>query len=269
MSEQQLADLFTEQIDRMLAGEAIETPVEELTDLLNLGQQLTQVRYQASPTAQAAFQGQMASWFGSTGGTGLGLSKGMLMAIMTAVGTGIGLIALVTSLLGGDILNDSDSSQMPERSLPAVVTPVDALQPAATRIVTPTATPLKPTMVPATTSSDSDTLPSFSELRDTLPISTTELYDVIPLPSATPTPTITSTITTEDEIWPVENSDGPDDGNSAKDDYDRGHGNDLDGVDEDNPGNSSGVGQGSNENQGSNKDDKGSGNSNKGGNKNK
>lgn len=245
MNEQQLADLFSEQLDQMLAGKTIESPVEELSSLLNLGQQLTQVRFQASPAAQAAFQGQMAGWFGSAGGAGLGLSKGLLMTLIMAVGTGIGLVALVTSLLGGSFLSNSDS-QMPEKALPVLATPIETVHPTASPPAT--SIPVDPTTELVTTSSEGDTLPSFSTLGDTVVTSTvavTGVQNALPLPTATATITPTTSITDDQPSYSGDEEDG---GSPAdnKDDHDRGHGNDLDGVDEDNPGNSSGVGSGNN-----------------------
>ena len=240
MNEQQLADLFSEQLDQILAGKTIAAPVEELSGLLNLGQQLTQVRFQASPAAQAAFQGQVTSWFGSAGGAGLGLSKGLLMAIMMVVGTGIGLVALVSSLLGGDLPGNSNP-QVPDTSLPAMATPVETSLP----IETPPATsiPVAPTTESVITSSEGDTLPAFSTLGDTVltgtvAITVTRTQDIFPLLSTTAT--TTPTIALDDNQPDGEDEDNP----SGMDDHDRGHGNDLDGVDEDNPGNSSGVGSG-------------------------
>ena len=256
MNEQQLADLFSKQLDHILAGETVEAPVAELSGLLNLGQQLSQVRFQAGPTAQAAFQAQMASWFGSAGGTGLALSKGLLLLIMMAVGAGLGLVALILSLWGGGLLNSGP--QGPETLLPVPSTAVETLlpteEPPATAIPSPTATR------PVVTSSQEDTLPSFSTLTDTIVVSTPPLTvtaGIDTLPSLIVTPTITPTVTVGDN---GSDDDGDsNDGNTFKDDHDRGHGNDLDGVDEDNPGNSSGVGGGSsgndkkNENKGGGK----------------
>jgi len=254
MNEQQLADLFSEQLDQILAGKTVAAPVEELSGLLTLGQQLTQVRFQASPAAQAAFQGQVASWFGSAGGAGLGLPKGLLMALLMAVGTGIGLVALVGSLLSGNLLTNS-GGQMPEKSLPVLATPVETSLP----IETPPATsiPAPPTNESVTTSSEGDTLPSFSTLGDTVLTGTvsatvTRTQDIFLVPSVTSTITPTTTMTDNQPTGEGEDEGGP----AVKDDHDRGHGNDPDGVDEDNPGNSSGVGSGndnSKKNEGKNK----------------
>jgi uncharacterized membrane protein YgcG len=105
VNEQQLADLFSEQIDRMLQGQAnVEAPdIEDLHELLNLGKQVSQTQFQASSVAQAAFASQIAAWFGFVnGGTSmiLGLSKVWFISIFIAVmvvTTGLGFIAVVAT----------------------------------------------------------------------------------------------------------------------------------------------------------------------------
>jgi hypothetical protein len=256
MNEQQLADLFTEQIDRMLAGETVTTPVEELSELLNLGQQFHQVSFQAGPAAQAAFQGQLAGWFGSIGAAGLGLSKGILLAMIAMFGTGISLVAL---MMFGWLASTTIRPVVP--TLPATqpvqatpVEPAPAIIPSATsKFVSPTET-IEPEM-PA---SESDTLPAFSSAGDTLPITATATVTMEVTPSVTTTATITPTAATDTPPEAQTDDDEDNDsGPSLTDDHDRGHGNDPDGVDEDNPGNSSGAGQSSNQNK--DKDSKGNG----------
>ena len=81
MNEFQFADLFSEQIDRMLQGERPEgvSNVDDLQELLELGKHISQTQFQASTATQAAFQSQLTSWFGIANGgspmTILGLSK--------------------------------------------------------------------------------------------------------------------------------------------------------------------------------------------------
>ena len=67
MNEQQLADLFSEQVDHMLDGESTAMPpnVEDLPELLDIvGQATSQTEFQAGSAAQATFQSQLAGWFG-------------------------------------------------------------------------------------------------------------------------------------------------------------------------------------------------------------
>jgi len=67
MNEQQVADLCSEQLDRLLAGgPVVDSPdIDDLPELLTLGQQLSQVCFQPTPALQAEFRGQLAMWFGS------------------------------------------------------------------------------------------------------------------------------------------------------------------------------------------------------------
>jgi hypothetical protein len=130
MNEQQLADLFSEQVDRLLQGDAgIEVPdVEDLRELLELSNRISQTQFQVSAAAQAAFQGQVASWFGplngvngGTSATILGLSKtwliGIVISIMVAT-AGLGLIAMIgTTAL---ILDADDTPEDPAATIAAV-----------------------------------------------------------------------------------------------------------------------------------------------------
>ena len=105
MNEQELADLFSEQIDGMLQGQ---TPnagsgIEDLSELLTLGDQLSQTQFQAGAGAQAAFHSQLANWFGLANGgspmTILGLSRAWFISIVvtTVVIVGLGFIAVMVS----------------------------------------------------------------------------------------------------------------------------------------------------------------------------
>ncbi len=265
MNEQQLADRFAEQLDRLLAGQpaAEAADLNGLNDMLQLSRQLSQVQFQARPAAQAAFQAQLANWFGAEAAAGaastvLGLPKGWLMlftALMVATGVGVGLwLALVNAV---------PSPEQPLPAIEATITPrpepTATSTPAATASPAPssTATAAPTKVTPEVTTSVGDTLP---------PVVTSSVGDMLPTatPTATPNPTITPTITltrasssTGDndngQETPDEEDSRPGDGN----DQDRGHGNDPDRVDEDNPGQSSGPGGGD--------DNRGGGNNKKGG----
>lgn len=161
MNEQELADLFSEQIDRMLQGERPDIPaeVDDLPELLALGNQISQTQFQASSTAQAMFQSQLASWFGLINGgslmTILGLTKAWFVSIIVtaiAVVTGTGLIAVIVikSFISGPV------SVLPASSTPTVTATevstgtVTATTVASGTLITPTMT-TQPELTPTVT----------------------------------------------------------------------------------------------------------------------
>lgn len=107
MNEQELADLFSEQVDRLLQGEAPDVPPDtgDLQELLDLvGHSTTQSVFQATSATQAAFQSQLANWFGLANGgspmTILGLSKTWFFSIIVtsvAIIAGAGFIAVLVT----------------------------------------------------------------------------------------------------------------------------------------------------------------------------
>jgi len=273
MNEQQLADLFSEQIDRLLDGEStshFQSP-GELSDLFNLGQELSQVSFQPGPAAQAAFQTQLTGWFGSPGGqaaTILGTPKIWLVSIVVAVtllGAGLGLIGLLKS--------DSPRVESDER----IEAPVTVELPATN---TPLPTEVKETASPEATAESSPPAKNNSTVKDSLPTAAPVLGDTLPTSTPSPQPAVEET----DEPAPALPSSTPgigeddeqengDETNDPAGDHDHGHGNDPDGVDEDNPGNSSGL-PGSKEdnsksgdpgNNGTGQENQGGGGDNKGG----
>ncbi|GIK37676.1 MAG: hypothetical protein BroJett011_15090 [Chloroflexota bacterium] len=150
MNEQQLADLFSEQLDRLLTGEAIDLPAEagDVPELLQIiGQPTTQTHFQASPAAQAAFQSQLAGWFGIIANGGapmaiLGLSKVWFISIVVAVITvitGAGIIAVITTSIfisrSGPIVQVPTKTPTPQGTLAVTASPV------ASTTVTPAGTP--------------------------------------------------------------------------------------------------------------------------------
>jgi hypothetical protein len=103
MNEQELADLFSEQLDRMLEGQTPQVggDADELTQLFDLGNQLSQTQFQAGAVAQTAFQSLLAGWFGiHSGGTSmiLGLTKtwfiGIIISVITVV-TGVVVVGVL------------------------------------------------------------------------------------------------------------------------------------------------------------------------------
>jgi hypothetical protein len=126
MDEQQLADLFSEQVDHVLDGESTAIPAnaEDLPELLDfMRQSTTQTQFQAGSTAQAAFQSQVAGWFGlANGGTPmtiLGLSKAWFISIIVTVVTVIGGAGLIT-VIATTIFAYNVSSQLPPTTEPTV-----------------------------------------------------------------------------------------------------------------------------------------------------
>ncbi|UCD29305.1 MAG: hypothetical protein JSV03_02155 [Planctomycetota bacterium] len=256
MNEQQLADLFSEQIDRMVGGETFApAPVEDLSDLFNLGQELSRVRFQARPAAQAAFQSQLADWFVPTGGglptpTVLGIPKSLFLTasiVAVAMGATLGLFALLSSILAGTVLNQRDHSPpIQEATALPVITTSEPIEPEpyeAPASATPTATDPAASTAPVEVAP-----PATSALGDTVPAKPSSLRDTIFIPTATPEP-IPTDGDHDDEI--VGGDAGAPSGPGSEgettpgqDDHDRGHGNDPDGYDDDNPGNSGGVGRG-------------------------
>jgi len=265
MNEQQVADLFSEQLDRLLQGESLLQPdaSQELQELLSLGQQVTHVEFKPSAAAQAAFEAQLAAWFGAgaASAAALGLSKFFWLFVgTTAIVVGGGLAALVGSGLDFDA-----DGQQPAKTVPTMV-PVSP--PVAT--AAPAGESTEPTAPDNSTSSPENSLqervfPQVTQsVGDTLLPPTVSLGDTLP-PMVTP-----STAATEEATWPVvtptpgvetgaeasggdENGSGTttetdpadptgaDGGEADAGDHDRGHGNDPGGFDEDNPGQSEGV----------------------------
>jgi hypothetical protein len=106
MNEQEFADLFSEQLDWMLQGNdpAAVPPVDDLAELLNLGDHLSRTQFQASSVAQAAFQSHLAGWFSLANGgspmTILGLSKAWFISIIVTtvvVIAGLGAIVVLVN----------------------------------------------------------------------------------------------------------------------------------------------------------------------------
>ena len=248
MNEQEMADLFSAQIDRLLGGEsAVDLAVGGDSSLFSLGQLLIETNFQPSPAAQATFQSQLASWFGPTGGglsTSLfGWPKMLLMsmgAVLVLISAGLSSVVLISLIWTGALFTPSGGSQ----PVPAATQSATPSRPA---LASPEVNPTSPAATPTPTRRQST-----SSLRDVLPSSTTAVGDTILRPTSTPTSTeveatVTATPHSNQSSDDGDDSDPPD--NAAPEgDQDRGHGNDLDGYDEDNPGQSDGVSGGGNQN---------------------
>ncbi|HMR65976.1 MAG TPA: hypothetical protein PKE64_18360 [Anaerolineae bacterium] len=107
MTEQQLADLFSDQVDRLLQGQRAELPPEaaDLAELLALVKPATKTEFRVNPATQMAFEQQITTWFGEAPGgstmTILGLSKTWFISILVVVVlvSGTGFIGLITASL--------------------------------------------------------------------------------------------------------------------------------------------------------------------------
>ncbi len=237
---QQSADLFSEQVDRLLRGESPTPPSsvddassvdEGVDELLSLADELSQVSFRASPAAQATFQNQLDSWFGPTSGPRTSGPRSGRRDTMSGK-----LIALTVSIL----------VTVTTGAVALVITILVVI-----RMVIPG--PLTETPTPTPT----DTLPATTEAIDSEPTSTPVPSDTV-MATEVPSATIPSTIDTIDAITVVitieieiddlvpgmpsyggGDHDDDDDDHDHDDDYhddNRGHGNDPDHHDEDNPG---------------------------------
>ncbi len=264
MNEQELADLFSTQIDRILGGEsAPAVAAEGDLPLLSLGQQLAQLNFQASPTAQAAFQNQLASWSGTPGGslstTGFTFTKILLLSVgaMAVIGAGLGLVVLISYIWTGAFSKPTTEDQP---AVPAVTQPAPSHNP-----VVPSPVPATSTPVPATPTATQP--PATSSLKDVLPAATNSVGDALPRPPSTVTPAV-MVLPANGTPAPSPSSNGDNqESGTPQGDHDRGHGNDPDRYDEDNPGQSqgpSGAGSGSGKPSGGSSQGGGQGSSNNG-----
>jgi hypothetical protein len=230
MNEQQLADLFSQQVDPLLRGEPSNLPSpgnEGLQELISLADELSRVQFQASPTAQAAFQSQLENWFGPTSGwKNSGLKYGrwntmsvklltVIVSILVTVTTGaIAVLVAVMVVIRGVI-----PGAPPVR---ATATPVPSL----TSTPVPSATwTLVPTQTVTSTAVPSRTVAATMDTMDTITVVVTIEID---LEGRFPD-------LTRGDGDPHDNDDDDRDGDGSSD-HNRGHGNDPDHHDEDNPG---------------------------------
>lgn len=269
MNEQQLADLFSEQLDHLLQGREATLPPEagDLQELLGLGQQLTQTGFQPSAAVQATFLAQLTAWFGA-GAAAAGssafweLSKLWIISLsvaVTTIGAGVGL-----SLLTGVVVDTPESDKATRPLATEIPAPTPQLEPAASPGL-PALNPgsAKPSQQDGSSTGDTLSPPTTAPPATATVTPSSSLSDTLslPEPSPTATPAPDSTAENEVEVRPtgaetlgpegekegegdeteqLDNDDnsspGPQDG-----DIDRGHGNDPDGYDEDNPGQSDGL----------------------------
>lgn len=262
MNEQQLADLFSEQLDRMLQGQEPTLPANsgDVPDLLNLSRQFGQINFQPSAAAQAAFQSQLAGWFGngaSSAATLGGFSKMLLLILGAATVVG----GLAVGLLFTGVSTFDRPHTLFDKPAPAATTAPTAAPPTTPEApaLQNTSEAVEPPAKP-TTSSQGDSLPPTTQdsAGDTLPPPppSDSLGETIVVPTSTPTPNPTATPTTPATVESDVNAptgddstatgtsgsegDGTTEGTTPTGDHDRGHGNDPDNFDEDNPGQSDG-----------------------------
>jgi hypothetical protein len=255
VNEQQIADVFTQQLDRMLLGQepALAAEFSDLQELLTLGEQISRVNFQPDAAMQTAFQSQLATWFGSAPNgvaTLLGSAKIWLLIISTVVviGAALGLAGLPGTLFDSsgsqpDELPIIDAEGLPTVApfstieaigLPGPGGPVDTAPPAS---ATPAIEPTK------AVSTQGDIIkPTTSSLGDTLPTAPPSLGETLLQPTAVPTATQEVDLTAGETVNGGDRS-GQEAGEApaAGTDDDRGHGNEPDGYDEENPGVSEGI----------------------------
>lgn len=264
MNEQQMADLFSAQLDQLLAGQAASELGPEgadLAELINLSQHFTRFDFQATPAAHMAFQGQLNGWFGSAAGTPAAIVGGpkmfvTLIAFVIIVGVGYLFLtdrfsskdnpppALQQQLTLTETISPAEAPEIKETNEPAPL-PILTVKPQAT-------TSLGDVVGPLVTSSLGDTLSPPTQVTMPEPAATLTGTVAVVQPDATPS----AGEGDSDENDLSGDSDDTASADEATGDHDdRGHGNDSSGYDPDNPGQSSGV-SGGQDNNGNKKDDK-------------
>jgi hypothetical protein len=226
VNEQQLADLFSKQVDHLLGGEAIPRSAapESFHELLSLAKDLSQVQFRTSPAEQVAFQSQLDDWFGPTRGPTAPRPKfgrwdmlsGKLIVLIvsitvTLVTTLASIIVAIVIIIRGVISGPPPQTPVPAPTVSPIVTTQPALTPtvAPTDMLTPTVT-VAPTLAATIDNIEAITVVVTVEL---------EVDDLVP------------------GLPPGDEGDQDDhDDNQCCGDHDRGHGNDPDHHDEDNPG---------------------------------
>jgi len=227
VNEQQSADFFSEQVGRLLRGEpTLPAPAgdEGLQDILGLANELAEVRFQASPGAQAAFQQQLEGWFGPkhTGGaprpkhgrwnTMSGKLLALIISILVTVSTGaIAVVITILVVIRGFMPGGPTVTPTPTLSSTPPVTQTATPVPSLTATVVPTQTVTGTLVASPTVASTVDTIEAITVVV-TIEIGIDELVP---------------------GLLPGDHGDHDDDDH---DDHDRGHGNDPDHHDEDNPG---------------------------------
>jgi hypothetical protein len=224
VNEQEAADFFSEQVDRLLRGETPPVPSggDDLQGLLTLAKELSHARFQPSPAGQAAFQSQLGAWFGAMPeGTSPGPKTGrwnmmsgklfvLILSIFITVVTAVATVVIAIVVVVHGVFSGT----------PRISTPI------------PETTSLSPTVV-ATSSLTSTVVPT-----GTLTPSATPLPGTIDTIEAI-TVVVTVDIQIDDLVPglpPGGDEDHHDDHNGDFHDHNRGHGNDPDHHDEDNPG---------------------------------
>jgi hypothetical protein len=127
MSEQERADLLAHEIDRLLAGERVDSD----DPLLGMVRKLAQLPVQPSDLATARFESQLHQWFGSPAARPLRIAhpQPIIAAVLVAalVAITISVLILPNHLISGP------------RSVPLTPTPLPTVTPTST--ITPTASP--------------------------------------------------------------------------------------------------------------------------------
>lgn len=226
MNEEQLADLLAQHLDTVLEGGSLpETLPPEVADLLTVARSLGE----AAPTPRPEFGLALKeSLLGPTaGGNGAGPAAGSAFGGQTVSVVVVGLLvgAAVLALLVSVIILGVIGTNLSGSPTPA---------PLQTQIIPAQQTPSPPALTPAAEptlngpSTDSETTPT---------VTTTPVVDVLPVISVT-----IEIIIEPPALVPGSGGGGSGGGSSSgggggdDGDHNRGHGNDADHHDEDNPG---------------------------------
>lgn len=223
MNEEELADLLAQHLDTLLeGGDLPETLPPEVADLLAVAQNFSETaprpHPEFGPALKESLLGPTVSTNGPTPSTGSAFGGPIIAVVVVGLLAGAAILAVLTSIvifsLGGSNATTTpaplQTQTAPTQPAAAPLTPTLTIEPTATGQPTSTST------MPAVTS---------TPVVDVLPVITVTIEITIAPPALVPGP--------GGSDGGSGNSGG---GNSG--DHDRGHGNDSDHHDEDNPGKS-------------------------------
>jgi hypothetical protein len=250
MNEEQLAGALAKHLDALLVGEPLpEPPPEEIASLLAMAEGLEELAPKPRPEFSAALRESLLNSSYGAGGTPTATGGsvppwGPLAFIVIAA---LGVITALT-LLGGGMMWQTFGADDP--ALPPDDAPVESEMEQAQ----PTLFPVTPSPLPVPATATSTTTPGSSPTltvtSSPVPASPTATFVIDVLPPITATATLeanTEEVPLPPALVPGSPSGSSDSGNGGSsgggsggsdddDDGNRGHGNDSDGHDEDNPG---------------------------------
>jgi hypothetical protein len=226
MNEDQLADLLTQHLDDILEGGALpEGLPPEIADLLTVAQSVSEAAPSPRPefglALKASLLGPTLSGNGATPPAGSAFSSQTVLFVTVGLLVGAAILAVVVSML---ILGVVGST--PETATPAPLQTQSTPAQAVPSPVAPTST-TEPTVT--SQAIEAESTPTVTPIVDVLPVITVTIDIVIEPPPISPGGGGGGS----DGSGGSGGGGGGDDGG----DHDRGHGNDPDHHDEDNPGN--------------------------------